>query len=120
MSGDRILIEGLSLDTMIGVYPWERQLQQQLILDLELAVDVTRAARADQLEDALDYAAVVQWLEQQLQQTTYQLIETLAERLAQGLLRDFSLQGLTLTIRKPGALAQARSVAVRITRGDLD
>jgi len=118
MRRDHITIHGLKLDTIVGVHDWERELRQTVVIDLDLGVDCARAAASDRLEDAVDYAAVAAWLESELAVASYQLIETLAERLADGLLREFAVPWLRLVLHKPGAVHKAADVAITITRGD--
>jgi len=118
MRHDCIAIRGLQLDTIVGVHDWERELRQTVVIDLELGVDCARAAALDRLEDAVDYVAVASWLEAELAMASYQLIETLAERLADGLLREFAVPWLRLVLHKPGAVQRAADVAIVITRGD--
>jgi len=114
---DTVFIRGLEIPTVIGVYDWERDLRQMVVLDLEMATDVARAAKTDALVDALDYAAVSQRLEQLVGSSTVQLIETLAERCAQLVLKEFDVSWLRLTVSKPGAVAAARNISVTIERG---
>lgn len=115
---DIVFIEGLRIDTVIGIHPWERRLRQTVVLDLELASDNPRAARDDRIEDALDYAAVAGRLESFVGDSRFQLIETLAERVAALLLAEFGVPWLRLTVSKPGAVPRARSVGVVIERGE--
>lgn len=114
---DTVCIHGLEIATVIGVYDWERNLRQIVVLDLEMATDVARAAASDALDDALDYAAVAMRLEQLVGSSSFQLIETLAERCAQLVQREFGVRWLRLTVSKPGAVASARNISVTIERG---
>ncbi len=114
---DIVFIRDLEIATVIGVYDWERNVRQVVVLDLEMATDVARAARNDAIADALDYAAVAQRLQQLVGASECQLIETLAERCAQTVLTEFAVRWLRLTLRKPKAVAAARDVGVVIERG---
>jgi dihydroneopterin aldolase len=117
---DSVIIEGLAVDTVIGVYDWERNITQRLELDLEMGWDNRRAASSDQVDDALDYARVSEAITELLQRLQPQLLETAAEAVA-SLLRDqFRVPWLSLTLRKPGAVPSARSVGVRLYRGNGD
>ncbi|OHZ01724.1 dihydroneopterin aldolase [Salinicola sp. MIT1003] len=113
---DQVLIEGLSLETVIGVYDWERTVRQRLELDLELGTDIRPAARDDNLDRTLDYAAICQRLADYADANAHGLVETFAERVAALLIEEFGVRQLRLTVRKPGAVAAARAVGIRIER----
>lgn len=115
---DRVLIESLNVDTVIGVYEWERHIQQRLVLDLELATDIRPAAQDDDLAQTLDYAATCARIEAFAGEHAFALVETFAERLAAVLREEFGIAWLRLTVRKPGAVAAARAVGVSIERGE--
>lgn len=117
MSRDVVYIRGLEVETVIGVYAWERTLRQTLVFDLDLACDARRAAASDRIGDALDYDAVATHLRTLVEASSYQLLESLAEALAGSLLREFGIGWLRLRIAKPGALPGAREVGVEIERG---
>lgn len=114
---DLVLIEGLEVETVIGVYDWEREIEQCLLVDLAMIWDNSRPAASDAVAVALDYGAVSEFVQHYAAQNQPALLETLAEGLAAGLLAEFGIPGLRLTIRKPGAVAAARSVGVTIERG---
>ncbi|OGI42949.1 MAG: dihydroneopterin aldolase, partial [Candidatus Muproteobacteria bacterium RBG_16_65_31] len=84
---DMVYLHGLKIECIIGVFEWERRIKQTVILDLDLAVDATRAARSDRIEDALDYKAVARRVTEYVTRSEFQLVETLAERVA-GLVRE--------------------------------
>jgi dihydroneopterin aldolase len=114
---DTVFISGLRVDTIIGVYPWERRVRQTLVLDLELAGDNRRAAASDRIEDALDYAAIGNRVHAYIEESEFQLVETVAERVAELILAEFGVSWLRLRLAKPGALPAAREVGVVIERG---
>jgi 7,8-dihydroneopterin aldolase/epimerase/oxygenase len=114
---DTIRIKGLKVEAIVGVHDWERQLPRPVVIDLELAADVARAANSDALKDAVDYAAVAQAVSAFAGASKFQLIETLAERLASMLQKDFGVAWLKLEVHKPGAVAGAQDVSVSIERG---
>lgn len=116
---DTVLIEGLTVETIIGVYDWEREVTQQLLIDLELAWDNRVPGASDNVEDALDYGAASQSVIDYFSGHQPQLLETAAEAIAQRLQSEFGVRWLRLVIRKPGAVPQARSVGVSIERGQL-
>lgn len=114
---DLVLIEGLEVETVIGVYDWERDIAQCLLVDLAMAWDNSRPAATDDVSLALDYGAVSEYVRRYAGLHQPALLETLAEGLAEGLLTEFRVRGLRLTIRKPGAVSAARAVGVTIERG---
>lgn len=111
-----ILIEGLKVSAVIGCYDWEREIQQPLLIDLVLTCDIAQASRSDDLADALDYATLSNRVIALCAERQFQLLEALAECLAQMIFDEFAVQRLQLTIRKPGAVAEAAAVGVRISR----
>ncbi|EPC02267.1 hypothetical protein L861_16285 [Litchfieldella anticariensis FP35 = DSM 16096] len=115
---DRVLIESLAVDTVIGVYEWERHIQQRLVLDLEMATDIRPAARDDDLTLTLDYAAISKRIGSFTNEHAFSLVETFAERLAAMLREEFAIPWLRLTVRKPGAVPTAAAVGVCIERGE--
>lgn len=115
---DLVYIRGLRLETVIGVYAWEREVRQELRVDVEMATDLRPAAASDDVADALDYAAVSARLRDLAAGSSFQLIEKLAEELAALVLRDFGVPWLRLRLSKPGAVAEADDVGVLIERGE--
>ncbi|HRH77948.1 MAG TPA: dihydroneopterin aldolase [Cellvibrionaceae bacterium] len=113
---DWIFIRDLPLDTRIGVFAWEQAIEQRLFLDVDLAWDIRLAAQTDDLAHALNYAAVAEHLQAWARDYSCQLIERLAEYLAQCLLREFNIPRVCLTLYKPGAVPTARTLGVRIER----
>lgn len=116
---DSVMIEGLAVETVIGVYDWEREVSQRLLIDLEMAWNNRVPAASDCVADALDYAAVSERVTAYLQASQPQLLETAAEGIAGLLQTEFGVRWLRLVIRKPGAVAAAASVGVSIERGAL-
>lgn len=113
---DWIFIRDLPVDTCIGVFAWEQAISQRLYLDVDLAWDISLAAKTDDLAHALNYAAVAERLQSWAQNYSCQLIERLAEYLAQQLLNEFNTPRVRLTLYKPGAVPSARTLGVRIER----
>lgn len=117
---DIIFIRELLVETTIGVHPWERQIRQTLLLDLDLGADIRPAAATDHLAETLDYEVVARRVGEFAAASTFQLVETLGERIAELLLREFAIPWLRLTLRKPGAVRGTREVGIIIERGGLD
>ena len=113
---DRVLIEGLTVLTTIGVYEWEKTIKQKLILDLEMSWDNKPAGESDDVSLCLDYFLVSQSITSFIQSTQFELIECVAERVAQLVIQKFSVQWLKVKVSKPGAIANASNVAVVIER----
>lgn len=101
---DKIFLRDLYIDTIIGVYEWERNTHQTLRFDLEMDFDIRPAARSDAINDTLDYGAISQDIVSFVENSRYQLIETLAETLAEHLLSRFAIPRLKMTLTKPVAL----------------
>ena len=116
---DRLRVEGLRVDAIIGVHRHERENPQPVIIDLEFMVDISRAAGSDRINDALDYSQVAQYTAEFVAGSSFQLIEALAEELAQRLLRDFPVSWVRLCVNKPRALPEADNVSLLIERGKL-
>lgn len=114
---DIIYLRDLRIETVIGVYDWERSIKQTVILDLEMASDIRKAAASDDIADTLDYKSVAKRLIAYVEQSEFQLVETLAERVASIVLEEFSVPWLKLTLNKQGAVRGARDVGVIIERG---
>ena len=116
---DRVFIEGLEVDTVIGAYDWEREIRQCLRLDLSFAWDNGKPAANDDLSLALDYATVSTRIQAFAQDAQFILVETFAERLAALLMDEFQIPWLRLKLTKPGAVPAASGVGVEIERGCL-
>lgn len=117
---DIIFIHELHIETTIGVHPWERQIRQTLILDLELGTDIRPAAATDRINDTLDYQAIAQQIRELATGCDFKLVETLGERIAELVLREFVPPWLRLTLRKPGVPLGAREAGIIIERGHRD
>lgn len=113
---DRIAIQGLAVDSAIGVHAWERQLHRPLFLDVELLLDLRAAGASDTLADTVDYQQIADLATTVAAERPYNLIEHYAEQLAQRILMQFPLVHLELTVYKPAALPQVRTVSVHISR----
>lgn len=115
---DIVYIRDLRVDTIIGIYDWEREVRQTISLDLEMAADIRRAAQTDDIQYALNYKAVSKRLIAHLESRDAQLVETLAEEVAEIVRREFGVAWVKLRLSKPGALRGARDVGLVIERGD--
>ena len=113
---DTVFIEDLRIDTVIGIYDWERRIRQTLVFDLEMGFDNRRPAATDDIADTLNYKAVSKRLMEFVRASEFGLVETLAERCAQIVLDEFGVEWLRLKLSKPGAVRGARAVGVVIER----
>ncbi|TVP55184.1 MAG: dihydroneopterin aldolase [Halomonadaceae bacterium] len=114
---DSVLVEGLIVNAIIGVFAWEREVEQVLLADLALSWDNRVPGASDDVTNALDYSVVAERVTQVIRSGRFKLLEAAAEAVAADLQSTLGVKSLTLTLRKPGAVATARSVGVRIQRG---
>ena len=117
---DIIFLRGLQIETIIGIYAWERKIRQAIILDLEMATDIRKAAASDSIEDALDYKEVSKRIVAFVESSDFFLVETLAEKIAEILLTEFRIPWLKLTLNKKGAISGATDVGIVVERGKRD
>ncbi|WP_019675134.1 dihydroneopterin aldolase [Arsukibacterium perlucidum] len=113
---DIVFIKQLQVDTVIGVYDWEKSIQQRLLLDLALTADQRVAAARDDISLTLDYAVIAEKVTALITAQPIELIETVAEKVATMLLTEFATSKVEVTVSKPGAVAQAQTVGVHIVR----
>jgi 7,8-dihydroneopterin aldolase/epimerase/oxygenase len=114
---DIVFIRDLEVRTVIGVFDWEREIKQKLVFNFELGTDIAKAAASDALIDTLDYKAISHAVHDMVEASEYQLVETVAEKVAAMILEKFPVKWLSLTLDKPGAVSVAKSVGVKIQRG---
>ena len=115
---DKVFIEDLRVETVIGIFDWEREIRQTVSLDLEMTFDMRKAAESDHIDDALDYKAVAKSLIEFIGRSEFQLVEALAERCAQIVLDNFPVNWLRLKLSKPGAVRGSSAVGVIIERSN--
>ncbi len=113
---DRIFLQGLTAECIIGFIDWERRLRQSVVIDLELPCDCVRAAASDRVTDTIDYKKVAKRVLAWVEASEFQLLETLAHRLALVLLAEFPLAWVRLRVSKPGAIRHSREVGVSVER----
>lgn len=119
-AGDHIFLRGLECQCIIGFIDWERRVPQTVVIDLELPADCARAAASDGVADTIDYKLVAKRVLAYVGESQFQLIETLAHRLALLLLAEFSVEWVRLSLNKPGAIRHSRDVGVIIERRRAD
>jgi dihydroneopterin aldolase len=114
---DIVYLNDLRVDAIIGVYDWERRTRQTLILDIEMGTDIKNAAQTDSIEDTLDYKAVAKRLFAYIGESEFNLVETLAERVAGIIIDEFGVAWCRIKLNKKGAVRGVRDVGVIIERG---
>lgn len=114
---DIIYINDLRIETIIGIYGWDRKTRQTVVLDIEMGTDIRKASASDDVEDTLNYKTVAERLFEFVGGSEFELIETLAEQISDILLNEFNVPWLRLKLNKQGALKGVRDVGVIIERG---
>lgn len=114
---DIIFLHGLKVECVIGVWEWERRIKQKIEIDLDMAADIRSAAATDQLEDTVNYKAIAKRVISHVENSNYQLVEALAESVANILVAEFKVPWCRVRINKGGAVRGARAVGVVIERG---
>jgi len=117
---DIIFLNDLRIDTIIGIYDWERQAKQTVILDIEMGTDISKAAKSDAIEDTINYKEVAKRLFSFIGESEFELVEKLAESITDILLNEFDVPWCRLRLNKQGALRGVRDVGIIIERGKRD
>ena len=115
---DIVFIKELQIETVIGIYDWERKIRQTISLDIEMATDIKKAANSDAIEDTLNYKAVAKRLIAFVGDSQYELVEALAEKICDIIRSEFGVPWVKLTLHKLGAVSGSTSVGVMIERGE--
>ena len=115
-STDTIFLHELKVETVIGIWDWERKIRQTVSIDLEMGADIRRAAKTDSIDDTLNYKAVSKRVQQFVADSEFQLVETLAEKIAELVLQEFEIPWIQVRVSKPGAIRGAKDVGVLIHR----
>lgn len=113
---DTIFISALEIETIIGIYDWERTTKQVVRIDIEMATDIKKAAATDSIDDTLNYKAVAKRLIDFVSKSEFLLVEALAENVASVVIDEFNVPWLRLRVTKPGAVSDSKSVGVSIER----
>ena len=117
---DIIFLHNLKVDTVIGIFDWERKIRQSVIIDLDMAFDIRKAASSEHIDDTLNYKLVAKRLIAFVEAAEFQLVETLAERIAEIILSEFPVPWVRVRLNKQGAVRGARDVGIIIERGEKD
>ncbi len=113
---DTIFLSGLTTECIIGIWDWERRVRQKVVVDVEMGADIRRAARSDRIGDTLDYKRVAKRLLQFIGDSEFQLVETLAERIAELVITEFAVPWVRVRLNKQGAIRGSRDVGILIER----
>ena len=114
---DIVFIRDLQIETVIGIYDWERKVRQIISLDIDMATDIQKAANSDNIDDTLSYKTVAKRLIAFVEESEFELVEALAEKICAIILEEFEVPWVRLTLNKPGAVRGSKSVGVMIERG---
>ena len=115
---DIVFLHEMKVDTVIGIWEWERRIRQTVVIDVEMSADIAKAAASDDVADTLNYKSVAKRVQSFVSESSFKLVETLAERIA-GIIRDeFDVAWVKVRVNKPGAIRGSRDVGVLIERGE--
>ena len=113
---DKIFINDLQVETVIGIFDWEREIKQTISINLEMEFDISKAAKSDDINDSLDYKKVSKRIISLCEKADSYLVENLIEKIAQVALKEFPVSKVTVSLEKPSALRGSKSVGIKITR----
>lgn len=115
---DIVFIRELQIETVIGIYDWERKIRQTISLDIDMAADIQQAAKSDNIDDTLSYKTVAKRLIEFVEESEFELVEALAEKICSIIIEEFSVPWVKLSLSKPGAVRGSKAVGVIIERGE--
>jgi dihydroneopterin aldolase len=113
---DKIFIHALKTEAIIGIFDWERQVKQTVLIDIEISADIVKAALSDSIDDTLNYKRIAKRVLAFVEASKFHLVETLAEHIAMLLLEDFGIAWVRISLSKPGAIRSSRDVGVMLER----
>jgi dihydroneopterin aldolase len=113
---DKIFIHALKTETIVGIFDWERQVKQTVVMDIEFSADIAKAALSDSIDDTLNYKGVAKRVLAFVDESSFHLVETLAENIAMLILEEFGVSWVSITLSKPGAIRGSRDVGVMLER----
>jgi dihydroneopterin aldolase len=113
---DTVFVHELKVETIIGIGGWERKIRQTVSIDLEMGADIRRAAKTDSIDDALNYKAISKRVQRFVADSEFQLVETMAEKIAELVLQEFKVPWIQVRVSKPGAIRGAKNVGILIRR----
>ena len=113
---DKIFISSLAVECIVGIWEWERRVKQTVIIDIEVAADIRKAAATDHIDDTIDYKRVSKRLQAFVGESQFNLVETLTERIAQLIITEFGVSWVKVRLNKQGAIRGAKDVGIQIER----
>jgi dihydroneopterin aldolase len=113
---DKIFIHALKTETIVGIFDWERQVKQTVVMDIEFSADIRKAALSDSIDDTLNYKGVAKRVLAFVDESSFHLVETLAEHVAMLILEEFGVSWVSIALSKPGAIRGSRDVGVELER----
>jgi 7,8-dihydroneopterin aldolase/epimerase/oxygenase len=117
---DTIFIHALKTETIVGIYEWERQVKQTVVIDLQFSADIRKAALTDSIDDTLNYKGLAKRILAFIEASQFHLVETLAEHIAMLVLEEFDVQWVSVALSKPGAIRSSKDVGVKLERSRAD
>jgi 7,8-dihydroneopterin aldolase/epimerase/oxygenase len=117
---DKIFIHALKTEAIVGIFDWERQVKQTVVIDIECSADIRKAALSDSIDDTLNYKGVAKRILAFVEESSFHLVETLAEHIAMLILEEFGVAWVRIALSKPGAIRSSRDVGVTLERQHQD
>ena len=117
---DKIFLSALSVECIVGIWDWERRVKQTVVIDVEMATDIRRAAASDHIDDTIDYKRVAKRLLAFVGESQYQLVETLTEAIARVIVTEFGVSWVMVRLNKRGGIRGAKDVGIEIERRSED
>lgn len=115
---DRIFLSEMKIETTVGIWEWEKRIKQQVIIDIEMSADIKKAAASDQIEDTLNYKAVAKSVRKLVEESSFQLVETMAEKISELVIGEHNVSWVRVKVNKPGAIRGSKGVGIIIERSD--
>ena len=115
---DRIFLSEMKIETTVGIWEWEKRIKQQVIIDIEMSADIKKAAASDQIEDTLNYKAVAKSVRKLVEESSFQLVETMAEKISELVIGEHNVSWVRVKVNKPGAIRGSKGVGIIIERDD--
>tara|TARA_Y100000746_G_C15101804_1_gene284618 strand:- start:144 stop:476 length:333 start_codon:yes stop_codon:yes gene_type:complete len=108
----------MKIETTVGIWEWEKRIKQQVIIDIEMSADIKKAAATDQIEDTLNYKAVAKSVRKLVEESSFQLVETMAEKISELVIGEHNVSWVRVKVNKPGAIRGSKGVGIIIERDD--
>ena len=115
---DKVFIKDLEVETIIGIFGWEREVKQKVRISMEMSFDISKAGKSDEINDALDYKKIGKSVVNLVSKSSFFLVEKMAEEIAKLILKNKSISKVFVSVSKPGALRGSKNVGVKIIRSN--